>query len=93
MASWRRRIFWGKKWWQNVFRSKGIIWYVKEAEKVERNNSKTNLKITFKAAATYKFRVTIWAFSLWEYFYILSKSGLTLKHRAYTINQSDEDLL
>ena len=31
--------------------------------------------------------------SLSEYLYMLSKSGLTLKHRKYAINQSDEDFL
>ena len=33
--------------------------YVKEAEKLERNDSKINLQITLKAAATYKLRVRI----------------------------------
>ena len=67
--------------------------YVKEAEKLERNNSKINLQIILKAAAAYKLRVRIWAYSLSEYLYVLSKSGLTLKHRTYAINQSDEDFL
>ena len=38
-------------------------------------------------------RVRIWAYSLSEYLYVLSKSGLTLKHRTYAINQSDDDFL
>ena len=67
--------------------------YVKEAEKLERNNSKRNLQITFNAATTYKLRVRIWPYSLSEYLYVLSKSGLTLKHRTYANNQSDEDFL
>ena len=67
--------------------------YVKEAEKLERNDSRINLQITLKAAAKYKMRVRIWAYSLSEYLYVLTKSGLTLKHRTYTINQSDEDFL
>ena len=67
--------------------------YVKEAEKLERNDSKISLQIMLKAAAAYKLRVRIWAYSLSEYLYILSKSGLTLKHRTYAINQSDEDFL
>ena len=54
--------------------------YVKEAEKLERNDSKINLQITLKAAAKYKLRVRIWAHSLSEYLYVLSKSGLTIKH-------------
>ena len=67
--------------------------YVKEAEKVERNDSKINLQITLKKAAQFNLRVRIWAYSLSEYLYVLSKSGLTLKHRTYAINQSNEDFL
>ena len=46
-----------------------------------------------KAAATYKLRVRIWAYSLSEYLHVLTKSGLTVKHRTYVINQSDGDFL
>ena len=67
--------------------------YVKEAEKLERNDSKINLQITLKKAVQFNLRVKIWAYSLSEYLYVLSKSGLTLKHRTYAINQSDEDFL
>ena len=67
--------------------------YVKETEKLKRNVSKINLQIILKAAVAYKLRVRIWAYSLSEYLYVLSKSGLTLKHRTYVINQSDEDFL
>ena len=63
--------------------------YVREAEKLERNDSKINLQITLKDAAKFNLRVRIWAYSLSEYLYVLSKSGLTLKHRTYAINQSD----
>ena len=68
-------------------------WYVREAEKLERNDSKVNLQITLKEAATFNLRVRIWAYSLSEYLYVLSKSGLTLKHRTSAINQSDDDFL
>ena len=61
--------------------------YVKEAEKLERNDSKINLQITLKKAAQFNMRVRIWAYSLSEYLYVLSKSGLTLKQRTYAINQ------
>ena len=67
--------------------------YVKEAEKLERNDPKINLQITLKKAAQFNMRVRTWAYSLSEYPYVLSKSGLTLKHRTYAINQSDEDFL
>ena len=67
--------------------------YVREAEKLERNDSKINLMITLKSVAQFNMRVRIWAYSLSEYLYVLSKSGLTLKHRTYPINQSDDDFL
>ena len=67
--------------------------YVWEAEKLERNDSKINLQITLKDVADFSLRIRIWAYSLSEYLYVLSKSGLALKHRTYTINQSDKDFL
>ena len=67
--------------------------YVKEAEKLERNDSKINLHIMLKNAATKKLRLRVWAHSLGEYLYILTKNGLTLRHTTNAINQTDEDLL
>ena len=67
--------------------------YVKEAQKLERNDLEINIQITVKAAATCRLRVRIWTYSLSEYLYVLSKSGLRLKHRSYAINQSDENFL
>ena len=67
--------------------------YVKEAAKLERNNSKINLTFCTKEGATKKLRLRVWAYSLGEYLYILSKNGLTLRHRMYAINQTDDDLL
>ena len=67
--------------------------YVKEAQKLERNDSEINIQITVKVAATYRLRVRIWTYSLSEYLYVLSKSGLRLKHRSFAINQSDENFL
>ena len=46
-----------------------------------------------KDATDFNLKVRIWEYSLSEYLYVLSKSGLTLKHRTYTINQTDEDFL
>ena len=46
-----------------------------------------------KKAATKKFSLRIWAYSLGEYLYILTKNKLALKHRTYAINQSDDDFL
>ena len=60
--------------------------YVKEGEKLERNDSKINMQITLQKAAQFNMRVRIWAYSPSEYLYVLSKSRLTLKHRTYAIN-------
>ena len=67
--------------------------YVREAEKLERNDSKINLQIMLNDTADFNLRVRMWVYALSEYLYVLSKSGLTLKHRTYTINQSDGDFL
>ena len=67
--------------------------YINEAEKLEKHDSKINLQITLKASTKYKLRVRTWPYFLSEYLYVLLKSGLTLKHRTYAINESDEDFL
>ena len=72
---------------------RGSSGYMKEAEKLERNNSKISLYLMLKEAATKKLRLRVWAYSLGEYLYILPKNELTLRHRTYTINQNDDDLL
>ena len=46
-----------------------------------------------KQAVKKKIRLRVWAHSLGEYVYSLSKNRLTLRHRTYTINQTDDDLL
>ena len=38
--------------------------YVREADKLERNDSKINLQITLKKAAQFNLRIRIWAYSL-----------------------------
>ena len=67
--------------------------YAKEAEKLERNDSKINLYVLLKATATKKLGLRVWAYSVGEYLYILSRNRLTLRHKTYTINQDDKDLL
>ena len=57
-----------------------------KAEKLEKNDSKINLSILLKVAATKKLRLRVCAYSVGEYLYILSRNGLTLRHRNYTIN-------
>ena len=44
--------------------------YTKEMEKLERNDSKLNLKIQLKSPETHKLRLRIWGYSLGEYLYI-----------------------
>ena len=67
--------------------------YVKETEKLEQNDSKITFHVLLKQAATKKLRLRVWAHSFGEYLYILTKNGLTLRHRTYTINQTDDSLL
>ena len=67
--------------------------YMSKAKKLERNDSKTNVSIQLKAAATKKLRLRVWAYAIGEYLYILSKNALTLRHRTYAINQDNKDLL
>ena len=75
------------------FRFYSWLWYTSEVEKLERNDSKINLPILLKAAATKKLRLRAWAYSVGEYLYILSRNGLTLRHRTYTANQGNKDFL
>ena len=67
--------------------------YTNEAEKLERNDSKVNLHILLKSAATKKLRLRVWAHSIREYLYILARSTLTFRHRTYVIKQENKDFL
>ena len=66
--------------------------YTSQAEKLERNNSKISLFIQLKHSAVHNLRLRVWAYSLGEYLYVLSR-GLTLKHKTYIITQEDGDFL
>ena len=65
--------------------------YVKEAEKLKRNDSKISLHLMLKEAATKKLRFRVWVHSLGEYLCILTKNGLTLRYRTYTINHTNDN--
>ena len=67
--------------------------YTNEAEELERNDSKINFEIVLKESAKKKLRSRVWAHSLGEYLYILSRSGLALRHKTYGISQQDKDFL
>ena len=67
--------------------------YTTEMEKIERNDSKTNLTIQLKDAATKKLKLKMWAYSLCEYLHVLSRQGLALRHKTYRIVQEDNDFL
>ena len=54
---------------------------VNEMEKPERNDSKFNVQILLKQAATKKIRLGVWDHSLGEYLYILMKNRLTFTNR------------
>ena len=62
-------------------------------EKLERNGSKINLFTQLKKATRKKLRLRIWAFSLGEYLYVLSRQGVTLYHKTYGIVQEDNGFL
>ena len=67
--------------------------YTTEAEKLGRNDSKTNLAVQLKKATIHKLRLRILTYFLREYLYVLSRQGLTLRHETYTIVQEDDDFL
>lgn len=67
--------------------------YTKVAEKREKHDAKITLHLLLKEAATKKLRLPVWVYLLGEYLYILTKNGLTLRHRTYAINQNGKDLL
>ena len=60
-------------------------------EKLERNDSKRNLKIQLKNSANKKLRRRIWGYLMSEYLYILGKDGLTLQHKTYSITSEDNN--
>lgn len=79
---------------------KGYIWILEQAQVIqmklknwEKNYSKINLSILFKAATTKKLRLRIWAYSVGKYLYIHTRSALTLRNRTYSTNQNDKDFL
>ena len=56
--------------------------YTSEEEKLERNDSKINLSTERKNSTTEKLRLRVSAYSLRKYLYVLSRQGLTLRHKA-----------
>ena len=62
-------------------------------EKLERDDSKIDLFIQLKKTATKKLRLRIWAYSFGEYLYVLSRQGLTLRHKTYSIVQEKDNFL
>ena len=48
---------------------------------------------TLKKATTKQLRLRVWAHSLGESLYILSRQGLALRHKTYSISQQDDDVL
>ena len=67
--------------------------YISAEGKLERSNSKINLSIQLKNSATKKLRLRVWAYSLGEYLYVLSRQGLTLRYKTYSIAQEDNNFL
>ena len=69
---------------------RGSSRYVKEAEKLKRNDSKITLHIR---RSEEKLKAKGLGSFLWRIIYILTKHDLTLRHRTYAINQTDKDML
>ena len=67
--------------------------YTSEVEKLERNDYKINLFIQPKNFAAHKLRLRVWAYSLGEYLYVLSRQGLMLERKTYSIGHEDDDFL
>ena len=67
--------------------------YTPEDGKLERSDSKMNLFIQLKNSATKKLRLKVWAYYLGEHLHVLSRQGLTLKHKTYSIAQEDNNIL
>ena len=64
-----------------------------EEEKSERNSSKIDLSTQLKNTVTKKLGLRVWAYSLGEYLYVLSRQGLTLNHKTYKIAAECDDFL
>ena len=54
-------------------------------EKLEKNDSKLNLKTQLKNVASEKLPLRIWGYLMGEYLYILAKDVLTLQNKTYSI--------
>ena len=67
--------------------------YVKEAKKLEKMIQKLLFTFYWNRQQQRQLGLRVWAYSLGEYLYTLTTNGLTLRHRTYTINQTDDDLL
>ena len=67
--------------------------YVKEAKKLEKMIQKLLFTFYWNRQQQRQLGLRVWANSLGEYLYTLTTNGLTLRHRTYTINQTDDDLL
>ena len=60
-------------------------------EKLEKNDSKLNLKTQLKNVASEKLPLRIWGYSMGEYLYILAKDVLTLQNKTYSIASEGSD--
>ena len=58
-------------------------------EKLERKDSKLNIKIQLKNAASKNIWLRIWGYSMGEYLYILAKDNLMFQHKTYSMTSED----
>ena len=66
----------------DIRRSKG---YTSELERVNRDDSDLSVTVDLKAAATKKMRLYIRGYYQTEYMYMLSKHGLTMQLKEYSV--------
>ena len=69
---------------------RGSHGYTNEMEKPIRNGSLLVLKIKLKNVLTKTMWLSVWGYSVSEYFYMLEDSGLTLKYKTYSVITRDD---
>ena len=73
-----------EKLYIDMRRSEG---YTDELEKLTRDDSDITLTVKLKAAATKKMRLRVTGYSQVEYYYTLSKKGMIMSYKNYSISK------
>ena len=59
--------------------------YTGKLENLRHNDSEIALKVNLKVALTRKMRLRIWGYSQGEHLYLVTKQGLTMKYKMYSM--------